>query len=110
MSRSYKKHPICKDNNKSKSSGKAQANDAVRSYIKRHMNTDEEFTMPSNKKYIRLYCSWEIADYVTRYSKEQCIQDYYNYQRSQSRWKREIVKDKTLKQWITEWERYYRRK
>ena len=110
MSRSYKKHPICKDNNKSKSIGKSIANDAVRSYIKKQMRGDEDFTMPENRKYIKLYCQWEIADCVSRYSREQCIHDYYEFQNSPYRWKREMVKDKTLEEWLNDWKKYYKRK
>lgn len=110
MSRSYKKHPICKDNNKSKSVGKSIANDAVRTYIKKKMNGDDDFTMPANKKYVKLYCQWEIADYVSRYSREQCIRDYYNCKNSQRKWERKLVENKTLEEWLNDWKKYYKRK
>lgn len=109
MSKSYKKTPIGKDCGYHKK-GKKFANRRVRA-----LNENELCSRGS--LYKRYYESWNIVDYISRWTKEDAI-EYYK--------KKEIAfehnkEDKSLKNFFKEyptleayldkmWERYYRRK
>lgn len=57
LSRSYKKHNICKD--KCWKTGKKLANRIVRMY---------EDIIPKGAAYKKLYCTWNVCDYKVRIS------------------------------------------
>ena len=68
MSRSYKKNPIYTDRPHGAKYWKRVGNKKVRK---------NNNTFPKGKKYKRMYNSWEIHDYISRYSKCEAIKDYY---------------------------------
>lgn len=77
MSRSRKKNPITKDGNSQKRNKKRIAEKQVRNYLKQH----PEETL-QGKSYRKVWESWEIADYVSRYTREEAIKDWnegHNY-------------------------------
>lgn len=67
MSRSYKKTPVCKDNKKSSKGNKQVANKKVRN----------SKIVSSGKSYKKIYNSCDIHDYISRYSYEEFIIDFY---------------------------------
>ena len=93
MSRSRKKHPILKDGGKSSKSQKKMANRAVRNY-------KEE--IPSGSAYKKVYPSYDINDYVSYWSKEDAIHDYYKYRNEEYGIFRKF---KTLKSVLNWWEK-----
>ena len=64
MSRSYRKNPILK-NGKSAHQLKKEASRITRRRINRG---DYDDSLPQNCQYKRVYDSWDICDYVARYS------------------------------------------
>lgn len=68
MSRSYKKNPICTDRPHGAKYWKRRANKKVRKYNKIFNN---------GNSYKKLYCSYDIHDYVSRYTKAEAIHDYF---------------------------------
>lgn len=97
MSRSYKRHPISKDGGSRKKELKRFANKAVRNY--------EDMPSRSKKAYRKVSCSWNIADYVSRYTLEEAIEYYY---KNNSKWFRKAYP--TLEDYIQEWKKWYLRK
>ena len=103
MSRSYKKHPICTDRTDGAKYWKRIANKRVRRYK----------GLPNYKAYKKVYCSWDIHDWISRWSKQQAINSYdkdryfwlsgYEY----DRWEDFIDKEDFLN---NHWAKYYRRK
>ena len=93
MGKSKKKIPIVKDNGKSKKRDKAIANRIVRSRLK-----DPDFVIANGNAYKKEFESYNIADYVAYWTKEDAIR-YYNTN--------EWVKDKypTLESWLINWEK-----
>lgn len=71
MSRSYRHTPIVKDGGISSKKNKQRANRYVRRCLNR--NLDLELQGCSYKK---VYNTWEINDYVSRYTVKQAIQEY----------------------------------
>lgn len=104
MSNSYKKNPICKDNNSSKKWAKRQANGKVRRYLKNERN---EFRTKS-KDYRKVYNSWDINDYVFKSFFEN-VDQYVEWNLVMSSlysyWREESVQD--LK---NRWYKSYKRK
>lgn len=70
MSRSYKKTPIIKDNGGGKKFAKKIANKRIRTKLKQdiEIGNGNEFKKHSE--------SWDIADYVSRYTEHEAIEDY----------------------------------
>lgn len=97
MSRSYKKTPIIKDNGSGKKFAKKIANKRIRTKLKQDIEIGDgnEFKKHSE--------SWDIADYVSRYTEHEAIEDYNtnNYLHK---------KYPTLESWIKEYRKYYKRK
>lgn len=98
MSRSYKKTPIAKDSIKSSANNKRIAN-----RVYRHNNKME---LHQRKAYRKHYETWEIHDYVSLYTKEQAIKDYYDREYRYSK----RLGYPTLESWLNYWEKCYRRK
>lgn len=69
MSRSYKKHPITKDGNRSSKKDKQIANKRIRRNYKNDLPT-------KGKGFKKFYNSWEINDYVCYWSKEEAIKNW----------------------------------
>lgn len=95
MSRSYKKHPWATDGRHGQKIWKRFANKSVR-----HYSND----IKNGKYYKRLYCSYNIHDYKSRWTweeakfkfEENVLYNFKNY--------------KTLKEFYRYWYKYYRRK
>jgi len=66
MSRSYKKNPIVKDHNSGRI-GKKFANKKVR-----NVNT----FIPNGNAYKKLFCSYNIHDYISRQPYSDCIKEF----------------------------------
>ena len=69
MARSYKKNPICSDHSNGAKYWKKIGNKKVRKI--------NDFLSKGNK-YKKIYNSWEIHDYISRWDKNQALDDYYN--------------------------------
>lgn len=67
MSRSYKKHPWYTDGKNGQVKSKRFANKAVRNYKGKISN---------GSFYKRIFCSYEIHDYISRWSWNEAKQDY----------------------------------
>ena len=97
MGKSYKKTPIIKENGESKKKMKTIANKAVRRKIK---NID--FEIANGNAYRKEYESYDIADYINRWTKQDAIEAYKNNVLIQEKY--------TLEKWLTEWEKTMLRK
>ena len=93
MSRSYKKNPFYTDRPRGAKYWKRQANRRVRHY---------RGTL-ANRRYRRLYNSWEIHDWVSRWSKAEAIHRWEHPQHAYS----EFNTRQEMEQY---WAKYYRRK
>jgi predicted MPP superfamily phosphohydrolase len=96
MSRSYKKTPIIKDHDSGKV-GKKLANRKVRRYKEKIAN---------GKAYKKVFNSWDIHDYISRYSFQEFKKDKEIYDKA---YENGINRHPF---WMTEkkWEKYYKRK
>ena len=105
MSRSYKKTPIIKDNGRSKKVQKRFANRRVRNYIKHN-------DIGKGKQYRKLFDSWEIADYVSRWTKEDAIRDYNSVMKGAPSYAKDYYLENfpTLESFLEFWERSMRKK
>ena len=99
MSRSYKKHPINKDGGKSKKEIRSLANRKVRRKL-----SDPNFGIANGKAYKKEFESWDIADCISRWTKEEAIAEYEEG--------KFIDKERfpTLESWINFWEKCMIRK
>ena len=97
MSRSYKKHPIITDGSPGHTKDmKRIANSKIR------QNMDKL----KGKDYKKYFCSYDIHDYICRYSWEKAKEDYENSPEDS------YLKEKypTLKDYYNDWCKYYKRK
>lgn len=69
MSRSYKKSPVYTDRPNGAKYWKRQANKKVRKYNK---------LFNKGNSYKKFYCSYNIHDYVSHYTKKRAIEHYFN--------------------------------
>ena len=70
MSRSYKKSPVFTDGSAgSTKESKRFANKKVR-------HTDFDYLPKKGRSYKKCYESWDIHDFVSYYTKEECIKDW----------------------------------
>jgi hypothetical protein len=104
MSRSYRKHPINTDGRDGRVTQKRWANKKVRRYKNKIAN---------GKAYKRIFESWEIHDYISRWSWEQAREryehdTYVNYNGEI----KHLYQDRypTLKDFYNNWSKWYRRK
>ena len=95
MSRSYKKHPCCTDYTDGRTIPKRRANKVIRRYKNKIAN---------GNAYKHLYCSWNIHDYISRWSWKQAKEEYNNPIYT---WKNEYH---TLEEFYKFWTKYYKRK
>lgn len=85
MGKSYKKTPIIKDNGKSKKKEKRIANHTVRSKLKNNI----DFELADGKSYKKVFDTWDIADYKSRWTEREarvyyykhCSPEFYSWQR-----------------------------
>ena len=94
MARSVKKNPIYTDGQKGQKIPKRFANKIVRKY---------KDTIPKGKAYKKLYCSWNIHDYVSRWDWATAKADYEQNQH----WQKEFP---SIKEFYRFWRRYYKNK
>ena len=102
MSRSYRKNPIIKDNGKSKKEMKSLANRKVR----RKLN-DPDFDIADGKAYKKEFESWDIADFISRWTKEDAIKEYESKSKKYRWFKEEWP---TLEDYLNYWEKTMHRK
>lgn len=81
MSRSYRHTPILKDGGKSSKKNKQLAN----RYVRRVINRNPALRL-KGKQYKRLYETWEINDYTTRFTEKEAINYYYKMFSSNRYW------------------------
>lgn len=104
MSRSYKKHPICTDRTNGAKYWKRQANHRVRKYryILQH------------KQYKKIYYSYDIHDWISRWSKAEALDKYYHqiwYDYRDKCWGRVWDNYENEKDFLNHyWAKYYKRK
>lgn len=96
MSRSYKKHPVYTDGKNGRAIPKHFANKAVRKY---------KYKLANGKAYKKLFCSWDIHDYISRWPWQKAKKEYE--EDSLGWWKKECP---TLKDFYKYWSKCYRRK
>lgn len=95
MSRSYKKHAICTDGRDGRKPWKRDANKVVRRY---------KHKIANGKDYKKLYCSWNIHDYISRWTWAEARADW---EKEDSFYKWQFP---TLKEFYRYWSKYYKRK
>lgn len=89
MSRSIKKNPICKSGNNSRY-GKRLANKKVRRTL---------IDMPQKSKaYKKVYESYNITDYVCRWTFRDALEDYY-YGNRKEYWQSHYTEEEFIKYW-----------
>ena len=122
MSHSYKKNPICSDGRSpTPRQMKSIANRSVRrrnkrivqGWLERDQKYRDELTL-DGKSYKKWFCSYDIHDYISRWSKEEALYEYYNprwfYWFSDDSWHSVWDEYKTEKEFLKYWAKYYRRK
>ena len=101
MSRSYKKNPVWTDRTNGAKYWKKLANKKVRK------NKDN---FSKGKKYKRIYCSYDIHDYIFRWSKHQGLNDFNNRFFFNGGWIK-LYNYKNEKEFLNKyWEKYCYRK
>lgn len=97
MSRSYKKSPVCTD-------GKARSTSRTKKYANKIVRRcDEE--IPNGNFYKRLFCSYEIHDFITRQTWEEAKENYETAE--------DYIKNRYLDKedfYNKHWAKYYKRK
>lgn len=120
MSKSYKKHPVCKDGRRaSAKQNRTRANRLIRRRFNQYINSsafdseDNSFTR-ERAVYQKETPSWDIWDYV-RFETENDARNWYRKMKAES--DRYIYYEKMMKKYPTEddyikhwWEVYYYRK
>jgi hypothetical protein len=97
MGKSLKKTPISKDNGDSHKENKKIANRRVRSKLR-----NLEYEIKNGKSYRKEYPSYDIADHIFYWSKEEAIKEYRNPDHSWIYWDKEFP---TLEDWLNYWEK-----
>ncbi len=96
MSRSYKHSPVYTDGRNGQVISKRYANKAVRKYKNK---------IAKGKAYKKLFCSWDIHDYISRWTweeaKKEWENDKYNYYKNHNI---------SLKEYYRKWRRSYKNK
>ena len=106
MSRSYKKHPIYTDRDKAGAAKfwKRRANRVIRHYNQRDR--------VQHNKYKRLFNSWEIHDWISRWSRREAIESYNSFfwDNREKDWVQRWDYDSEEEFLNRHWAKYYRRK
>ena len=124
MSRSYKKSPYCTDGHRRTTKETKQiANRSVRrrnkritlGYLTRESRYRDILTL-DGMSYKRFFCSYDIHDYVTRWSKAEALHDYEHprmfwiqYKDGTGEWWSRWL-DYNKEQFLNYWAKCYRRK
>lgn len=93
LARSVKKNPICTDGRNGQKIPKRFSNKVIR-----HCED-----IPNGKAYKKYYCSWNIHDYISRYTWQEAKE---SYERNNS-WHKIYP---TLKEFYRFWRHYYKNK
>ena len=122
MSRSYKKHPYCTDGRSPTTKQmKSIANRSVRrrnksimrGYLEKNPKYIDLLTL-DGKSYKKWFCSYNIHDYISRWSKEEALHEYYHprwfYYAFNDSWWSAWDEYKTEKEFLNYWAKCYRRK
>ena len=113
MSRSYKKHPYCTDGRSpTPRQMKSIANRSVRRRNKRivqgwfecDIRYINELTL-DGKSYKKWFCSYDIHDWISRWSKTEALFDYHHPSKFYNVWD-----NYNEKQFLNYWAKCYRRK
>lgn len=97
MSRSYKKHPFCKNFNRRKHYGKRYANKKVRTYLKSGKD------LSNGMDYKKIYERWDIFEYHWYCT---LSSEIFDWERDKYSW----YKDMTYNEVKYEWFKMYKRK
>ena len=122
MPRSYKKHPYCTDGHRCTTKETKQiANRCVRrrnkrivfGYLHRESNYRDVLCL-DGMSYKRFYNSWEIHDWISRWTKAQAIHQWehphWHYFERTDTWWHIWEEYKTREEMEQYWAKYYRRK
>ena len=102
MSRSYKKHPISKDNTKSSHECKKKAS-------RRWRRAPE--SVKTKSKWNKHTNSWDIHDYIYRYTRQDAIKAWYDEETDHEMHPYLHKKYGTLENYLNRnWKKYYVRK
>ena len=96
MARSMKKNPVSTDGRNGQKISKRFANKTVRKF---------DNDIPKGKFYKKLYCSYDIHDWIFRWSWEEAKKEYET-----NPWPHWINKYPTLKDFYNYWSKYHKRK
>ena len=122
MSRSYKKHPYCTDGRSPTTKEmKAIANRTVRrrnkSIVQGYFYEDPKYMDEptlDGMSYKRYFCSYDIHDYVSRWSRAEAIYDYEHphwvYYAWCDEWWHIWIEYETVEKFLQYWAKHYRRK
>lgn len=100
MSRSYKKHPYCTDGS---TPGTKNSKRIANKKVRRCKNK-----IANGKSYKKLFCSYEIHDWISRWTWEEAKADYYNLDlTSPWNWQDDYP---TIKDFYKHWMKNYKRK
>ena len=107
MSNSYKKNPIIKENGKSKKTQKQIANRTVRRKIK-----GDGLELSDGNSYKKVYNSWNIADFVSRWTEKEATQYYYEVINKNSPYYSPKTAERfpTLEKFLAHWKKLMLRK
>ena len=122
MSRSYKKHPFCTDGHRRTTKETKQiANRCVRrrnkritsGYLMEEPRYRDILTL-DGMSYKRFYCSWDIHDYISRWTKAEAIHEWehphWHYLAYTDTWWHTWDDYKTREEMEQYWAKWYRRK
>ena len=122
MSRSYKKHPYCTDGHRRTTKETKQiANRCVRrrnkrivsGYLYRELNYRDKLCL-DGMSYKRFYNSWEIHDWISRWTKAEAIHKWEHphwiYDSYRNEWYHSWDDFSTREEMEQYWAKYYRRK
>ena len=104
MSKSYKKTPYYTDHTRGTKYWKRLANKRVRRYNK---------DLANGTAYKKVSCSYDIHDYVSYWSKEEAILNYYTklcYNWITNQYERLWGEYETEQDFLQHWAKFYRRK
>ena len=122
MSRSYKKSPYCTDGHRRTTKETKQiANRCVRrrnkrvtlGYLTRDSRYRDILTL-DGMSYKRFFCSWDIHDYISRWTKAEAIHQWehphWHYFEHTDTWRSDWDDFNTREEMEQYWAKYYRRK
>lgn len=104
MSRSYRKNPILKDGGKSSKENKQLANRRVR----RVLNRNHDYEIKNGNAYRKINETWNINDYVSRFTEKEASDYYDSMIRSDNYWDRWFLEEYPTKEaWMKKYRKDY---